>query len=58
MPSKHQSTIQIIMNSTHEPIDEVFLNVRKAYRLLHDFQRMVRDAVSYIGAQLDSSSTL
>ena len=46
------------MNSTHEPIDEVFLNVRKAYRLLHDFQRMVRDAVSYIGAQLDSSSTL
>ena len=41
------------MNSTHKPIDEVLLNVRKAYRLLHDYQRMVLGAVRYIGSQLD-----
>ena len=42
------------MNSTNEPtLNEVFLNVRKAYRLLHDYQSMVRDAVRYISAQLD-----
>lgn len=35
-----------------EPSD-VFSNVRKAYRLLHDYQCMVRDAVRYIGSQLD-----
>jgi hypothetical protein len=43
------------MNSTHKQIDEVLLNVRKAYRLLHDYQRMVLDAVGYIGSQLDIS---
>ena len=42
------------MNSANEPTHkDVFLNVRKAYRLLHDYQCMVRDAVSYIGAQLN-----
>ncbi len=35
------------------PHEEVFLNVRKAYRLLHDYQQMVLDAVRYIGSQLD-----
>ena len=41
------------MNSTHMSTNAVFLNVRKAYRLLHDYQRMVLDAVNHIGAQLD-----
>ena len=42
------------MNSTNEPTtDDVFLNVRKAYRLLHDYQRMVLDGVRFIDAQLD-----
>jgi hypothetical protein len=42
------------MNSTDKPtIPDVFLNVRKAYRLLHDYQRMVLDGVRYIEAQLD-----
>ena len=42
------------MNSASEPtIDDVFLNVRKAYRLLHEYQWMVRDAVRYIGSMLD-----
>src|SRR5690242_3337576 len=43
------------MSSPHEPIPphDVFLNVRKAYRLLHDYQLMVRDGVGYVLAQLD-----
>jgi hypothetical protein len=42
------------MNNTYEPTPhDVFLNVRKAYRLLHDYQRMVLDGVRYIEAQLD-----
>jgi hypothetical protein len=41
------------MNTTYEPTYDVLLNVRKAYRLLHDYQCMVRDAVRYISAQLD-----
>ena len=42
------------MNSTNKPnSNDVFLNVRKAYRLLHDYQRMVLDAVRYIETQLD-----
>jgi len=44
------------MNSANEPtMNDAFLNVRKAYRLLHDYQCMVRDAVRYIGSQLDIS---
>lgn len=34
-------------------MDEVLLDVRKAYRLLHDYQRLVLDAVNYIGRQLE-----
>lgn len=34
-------------------IDQALLDVRKAYRLLHDYQRMVIDAVNYIGKQLN-----
>lgn len=42
------------MNSTDKPThNDVFLNARKAYRLLHDYQRMVLDGVRYIEAQLD-----
>ena len=33
--------------------NDVFLNVRKAFRLLHDYHCMVRDAVRYIGSQMD-----
>jgi hypothetical protein len=41
------------MNSANEPTKhDVFLNVRKAYRLLHDYQRMVLDVVRYIREQL------
>ncbi len=35
------------------PTHDLFLNVRKAYRLLHDYQQMVIDAVRYISGQLD-----
>lgn len=37
--------------NTHE-LSALFLDVRKSYRLLHDYQRMVMDAVKYIGDQL------
>ncbi len=40
------------MNKTPLTIDEALLDVRKAYRLLHDYQRMALDAVGYIGKQL------
>jgi hypothetical protein len=44
------------MNIAHEPTPhDVFLNVRKAYRLLHDYQRMVLDGIRYIESQLDIS---
>ncbi|MCB1206329.1 MAG: hypothetical protein KDN18_18860 [Verrucomicrobiae bacterium] len=32
---------------------ETFTEVRKAYRLLHDYQRMVIDAIRYIERQID-----
>ncbi|MBK1829602.1 hypothetical protein JIN77_02605 [Verrucomicrobiaceae bacterium R5-34] len=38
--------------NNHITPHEVFSDVRKAYRLLHDYQRMVMDAVAYIGKQL------
>lgn len=42
------------MNTTDDPTPhDLFCNVRKAYRLLHDYQCMVRDAVSYISGQFD-----
>lgn len=40
------------MNSNTTVLD-VFINVRNAYRLLHDYQQMVIDAVRYIGSQFD-----
>ncbi len=33
--------------------NDVFLNVRKAFRLLHDYQQMVVDSIRYVSAQLD-----
>lgn len=33
-------------------IEASLLEVRKAYRLLHEYQRMVMDAASYVGQQL------
>lgn len=42
------------MNSSPE-IERALLDVRKAYRLLHDYQRMVLDAVDYIGKQFGMS---
>jgi len=41
------------MNTRAPTPEDLFLNVRKAYRLLHDYQQMVLDAVRYIGSQLD-----
>lgn len=39
------------MNSTPAGIKDALLEVRKAYRLLHDYQRMVMDALNYVGIQ-------
>ena len=41
------------MNSSTTSTPDVFLNVRRAYRLLNDYQQMVIDSVRYKGAQLD-----
>lgn len=42
------------MNLAYTPYTgDVFTNVRTAYRLLHDYQCMVRDGVSYISGQFD-----
>lgn len=41
------------MNDTSPTAEDVFLSVRKSYRLLHDYQQMVIDAVRYIGRELD-----
>lgn len=40
------------MKPSAQPIDEALLDVRKAYRLIHDYQRMTLDVVKYIGQQL------
>jgi len=40
------------MSSSKVEIDQALLDVRKAYRLLHDYQRAALDAVKYIGSQL------
>jgi len=40
------------MKSSDAKIDEALLDVRRAYRLLHDYQRMALDAANYIGKQL------
>jgi len=41
--------------SSGAKIEHALLDVRKAYRLLHDYQRMVLDAVNYIGKQFGAS---
>lgn len=41
------------MSESTPSAHDVFLNVRKAYRLLHDYQQMVIDAVRYISRELD-----
>ncbi|RYD71526.1 MAG: hypothetical protein EOP84_24740 [Verrucomicrobiaceae bacterium] len=40
------------MNAQPHEIAAALLDVRKAYRLLHDYQRAALDAVNYIGTQL------
>jgi hypothetical protein len=40
------------MTPTQENLEPALLDVRKAYRLLHDYQRMSLDAVNFIGKQL------
>lgn len=40
------------MSSSDLKIDQALLDVRKAYRILHDYQQMVLDAIKYIGNQL------
>jgi len=39
------------MKAPATKIEHALLDVRKAYRLLHDYQRMVMDAANYIGKQ-------
>ena len=39
------------MNTSTIRIDQALLDVRKAYRLLYDYQRVVLDTVDYIGNQ-------
>jgi hypothetical protein len=40
------------MSVSTKEIDQALLDVRKAYRLLHDYQRAALDAAKYIGAQI------
>lgn len=40
------------MSASTVQIEEALLDVRRAYRLVHDYQRMVLDAVNHIGQQL------
>lgn len=40
------------MSKSQPNIEATLLEVRKAYRLLHDYQRLVLDAVDYVGKQL------
>ena len=40
------------MSASTKEIDQALLTVRRAYRLLHDYQRAALDAAKYIGAQL------
>ncbi len=38
---------------TKNSLDQVLLDTRKAYRLLHAYQRWIIDAVTYLGSQFD-----
>lgn len=40
------------MNSTKTEIETALVDVRKAYRLLYDYQRSALDAAKYVGSQL------
>ena len=40
------------MSSSKKEIDQALLDVRKAYRLLHDYQKAALDAAKYVGAQM------
>lgn len=40
------------MTTQQSDIAQALLDVRKAYRLLHDYQRSILDATNYIGTQL------
>ena len=40
------------MNASKSEIESSLVDVRKAYRLLYDYQRAALDAVKYIGSQL------
>ena len=39
-------------SSSQAEIERALVDVRRAYRLLHDYQRAALDAVNYLGAQL------
>ena len=41
------------MSTSKQDIDQALADVRRAYRLLHDYQRAALDAAAYIGSQLD-----
>lgn len=43
------------MNTNPAEIADALLDVRKSYRLLHDYQRAALDAASYIGNRLGLS---
>jgi hypothetical protein len=40
------------MNASIEEVERALLDVRRAYRLLHDYQRAALDAAKYVGSQL------
>jgi hypothetical protein len=40
------------MNPPFNQTNEALINVRKAFRLLHDFQRSALDAIGYVGREL------
>jgi hypothetical protein len=40
------------MNSSSHNVERALVDVRRAYRLLHDYQRAALDTAKYIGAQL------
>lgn len=41
------------MNHSQQQIEQTLLDVRRSYRLLHDYQRVVLDSVNYIGKRLE-----
>ena len=42
-----------LMSSTNTDYSSLLSDVRKSYRLLHDYQRLTLDSLKYIGTQLD-----